>query len=457
MTQKKLWPGRLVWLFLLLVIGGMLAACAEAPAASQSAQAEPTATSVPPPPVAERPTVTVQRGTVQDTLAFSAQWLPRDQQQLAFEVDGTVRSVNVRRGDSVSEGDLLADYQIDQLEDQLESALLSLETAQLRLANSTEGSEQSVLSAQFGLANANLNLESTQNNAPWTQLENARQGLEDAQRNLENAQRSYDEARSDPAVPASQVDSAHQQLESARSQLESAQTSYYSAAQSYNQYQYQVDNARNSQLRAELDLQQAIEGAGVDPDLVQNVRSAQLNVDQIRDDIAKSSLFAPFEGIVLEVTIQPGDQVRAFNTVITMALPEPKEAIAELSFNDVQRLEVGKLGVCQVANREETRVQCVVRSRPLSSQDADQTVRIAADFVQELQLGQLIDVEMPLETREDVLWLPPRAIRTFQNRTFVLVKTPDGERVVDVEIGLQTDDRVEVVSSVEAGDEVFLP
>ena len=64
---------------------------------------------------------------------------------------------------------------------------------------------------------------------------------------------------------------------------------------------------------------------------------------------------------------------------------------------------------------------------------------------------------MPLETRENVLWLPPAAIRTFQNRTFVVLQTPDGPRTVDVQIGLQTDDRVEILSGVEEGDVVEAP
>jgi len=56
-----------------------------------------------------------------------------------------------------------------------------------------------------------------------------------------------------------------------------------------------------------------------------------------------------------------------------------------------------------------------------------------------------------------VLWLPPSVIRTFQSRTFVVLQTSDGERTVDVELGLQTDDRVEIVSGVNEGDVVVAP
>jgi multidrug efflux pump subunit AcrA (membrane-fusion protein) len=189
------------------------------------------------------------------------------------------------------------------------------------------------------------------------------------------------------------------------------------------------------------------------------VLTAQMTIDQLNERIGLSSLYAPIEGVVLEVTIKPGDQVQAYKTVITLALPEPKEIVATLAINDAQRLSPGMVGTCQVMNRPETAVQCAVRQIPLSNQDADQTTRVAASLDQIAQLAdnQLVEVKMPLQVRQNVLWLPPAAIRTFQNRTFVVLQMPDGPRSVDVQIGLRTDERVEIISGVQAGDVVEGP
>ncbi len=430
-------------------------ACGNLSTDASQAGPTPTITPVPTAPAAARPTYTVQRGTVQETLTFSGRWLPRDQARLSFEIAGSVRAVTVQRGDTVKAGQLLADYQITNLENDLASAQLDLQAAIQRLA-SDEGGGDAIIDAQFALANANLSLESTMSNAPWTQLESARLSLEDAQRNLENAQRNYNDAISRPDAPASSVDSAYQSLEQAKASLKNAQNSYFSAAQSYNNYLIQVKQSENNVLQQEVNLQRVIEGSGTNPDLIQAVQSAQLRVDQIQKQIAQSSLYSPIDGVVLEVTIQPGNNVEAFNPVITIALPEPKEAIANLAFNDIQRLSVGMIGVCQELNRPETAVQCIVRQLPLSSRDADQTVRVAASL-ENVALGQLIEIEMPLQVRENVLWLPPAAIRTFQNRTFVVLQTADGQRVADVEIGLRTDERVEILSGVSEGDIVEGP
>ncbi|MBN1681386.1 MAG: HlyD family efflux transporter periplasmic adaptor subunit [Anaerolineae bacterium] len=423
----------------------------------ETARAQDVATSTPVPTaeIAARPTYVVQRGTVEDVFTFTGRWQPRDQMTLSFPVAGTVRQVNVQRGDAVSTGDLLADYDIADLENQLDNALINLETAQGNISTSAEGGIQSVENAEISLANARISLQSTLDNSPWTSVASARLQLDSAEESLRFAERSYYEALSHPEQDSSVADNAYQQLLNAQQQVESAEISYFSAAQNYNNYQYQVEQAENQIVQAELNLQRAKdEAAGGVSD--EAVRSAQLSIDQIETKIADSSLYAPIDGVILEVYIAPGDAAQAYDTVIVIGLPEPKEVIASLAITDANRLSVGMTGVCQVMNFPDTAVGCIVRSIPLSSQDADQTTRVAASL-ENITDNQLIEVEMPLEVRENVLWLPPSVIRTFQNRTFVVLDTADGPRTVDVQLGLQTDERVEIVSGVNEDDVVIAP
>src|SRR5215207_3618466 len=75
-------------LFLCLsVLGLFLSACSGVPTAQISA----TSTPIPTAPAVARPTYVVQRGDVQEIFEFTGRWQPRDQMQLSFEVNGTVR------------------------------------------------------------------------------------------------------------------------------------------------------------------------------------------------------------------------------------------------------------------------------------------------------------------------------------------------------------------------------
>jgi multidrug efflux pump subunit AcrA (membrane-fusion protein) len=56
-----------------------------------------------------------------------------------------------------------------------------------------------------------------------------------------------------------------------------------------------------------------------------------------------------------------------------------------------------------------------------------------------------------------VLWLPPQAVRTFEGRKFVVVQEGDGQRRVDVKIGIQSEDRVEIEEGLKEGQVAVAP
>jgi multidrug efflux pump subunit AcrA (membrane-fusion protein) len=87
-------------------------------------------------------------------------------------------------------------------------------------------------------------------------------------------------------------------------------------------------------------------------------------------------------------------------------------------------------------------------------------LRIAVDqdlVAEGYEVGDLVEVVVLLDKSEDILWLPPQAIRTFEGRKFVVVKDGDGQRRVDVRTGLQSDDRVEILEGVEEGQVILAP
>jgi hypothetical protein len=71
-----------------------------------------------------------------------------------------------------------------------------------------------------------------------------------------------------------------------------------------------------------------------------------------------------------------------------------------------------------------------------------------------LESGDAAVVTAILARREGVLWLPPKAIRA-DSRSFVLVQRGDRPERVDIETGLSTTERVEIVSGLNEGDVVI--
>jgi multidrug efflux pump subunit AcrA (membrane-fusion protein) len=89
-----------------------------------------------------------------------------------------------------------------------------------------------------------------------------------------------------------------------------------------------------------------------------------------------------------------------------------------------------------------------------SIEDEDTSTRVSVDSTAsnaQFEEGDLVRVTVVLERKDDVLWLPPQAIRTFEGRQFVVVQEGDGQLRVDVKVGIESEDRVEIEEGLEEG------
>jgi hypothetical protein len=93
-------------------------------------------------------------------------------------------------------------------------------------------------------------------------------------------------------------------------------------------------------------------------------------------------------------------------------------------------------------------------------QDQDPSTRIRLDRpIREMGwgLGDMIKVTVILQKKDDVLWLPPQAIRSFEGRKFVVVQEGDIQQRVDVKTGIVSAERVEITDGLKEGQVVVSP
>jgi multidrug efflux pump subunit AcrA (membrane-fusion protein) len=137
----------------------------------------------------------------------------------------------------------------------------------------------------------------------------------------------------------------------------------------------------------------------------------------------------------------------------------------EVGAADLNELSVGMPVMVQLRNRPGAALlNGSIRQLPLTGtavgapQQEDRLTRIVLDDeTVALELGELATLTIILEEREGVLWLPPAALRTFQGRNFVVVQDGDVQRRVDVRLGIQSDDRVEILEGLAPGQIVVGP
>ena len=378
-----------------------LAACSLLPEnqiTGASSNEPPTPTPIPTAVVPMQPRYTVKRGEVVDEVVFNGRVSPVIEEELFFRTDGRVRATYAKRDDMLTEGQVIAEFEIAALERDLASATLDLERAQSR--------------------------------------------LETAERDL-----------------AFDVETAEANLEIARLELARLRAA---AVPDQTAVRVQEERVRLAEIAVER------LKSGIDPLLRNDVERATLQVDKLQAEIAESTIVAPFDGQLLSMNLLAGQAVEGYRPIASIADVNSLEVAATLMSSQMEGLAEGMEVKITAVRRPGLELTGIIRQLPYpygsggnpsvsNVEERDDTTRIELNESLEeagMELGDLVRVEVIRERKEDVLWLPPQALRNFDGRRFAVLEENGSQRRVDVEVGIETAERVEIETGLEEGQTV---
>ena len=287
---------------------------------------------------------------------------------VAPEAAGKILTVNVKEGDTVHVGDVLAQLDDTLLKDQRAIAASTLETANIALVQLT--SPATIASVQAAIAQDKQNIDNAQqaydNQRTFTTnqsaVQNAKASLVLAQKALTDAQNDYNNVN---GSPNNNTDKA-----AAYSKLYAAQTAYNSANYNYNLW---LGNVNSEQLdikagtlavaQAKLPEDQAFldvlqggpipanaTGAGI-VQLEQAriaVQLAQANLNLLDDEIKKMTVTSLVNGVVMTRNAEPGSVVNAGAIILTIGRTDeltitvyvPEDRIGEVILGQTANVSV---------------------------------------------------------------------------------------------------------------------
>jgi HlyD family secretion protein len=246
-----------------------------------------------------------------------------DDAAIAAKTAGRIRDINVREGDQVTAGQIIATLDDDQLKAREEAAQSAVQQAEAREQRAVQ--QIAVLRAQ--LDQAQLSVTQARADAQG-RVHQAEAQVAQAEAQLAQAEAAYNQARYDEekfTKLASQGDTPERTAVQARSAAD-AQRAIVAAARK------QVDAARGAlqATRANLVNPQirSSQAAGVE----QQIAQAQADVDAARADIERAQaqfreaeanradlqIVAPFAGTVATRTAEPGEVVAAGAAIVTL-------------------------------------------------------------------------------------------------------------------------------------------
>ena len=444
----------------LVAMAVLVAGCGET--TGGAAAQGPTPTPLPPPPAPEIPTYSVQQGTVVDEVSFSGRVSPVVEHRLYFEVAGRVKGVYVQRDDMVEEGDLLAEIENDDLLRQLDQANIDLATAENNLESAITQRDYSTRRAEIDLQMKRLQLAKAQASISDTDLQIAQANLQKAEAALKQAQAAYDRRVSQGGGVEASGEALN--LERATIDYQIAQANYSRAAQAQKTAPYDVEMQRLQVQLAEMELER-IQNA-IDVQLVNAVERTRLTVERVEAQLAQTQVVSPIAGKVTAAAASVGSNVTAYKELFIIADESVLDITGDPRAEDLQRLTEGQPVEITFNQFPDQVVEGVISRLPYpygagGSADVKETDTFTHVTYGALDLplrpGNVCQVKATLEVKDDALWLPPVAVRDFGGRRFVVIDEGGQQRRVDVTIGIQSADRVEILTGLEAGQVVLAP
>ncbi|HLF01275.1 MAG TPA: efflux RND transporter periplasmic adaptor subunit [Anaerolineales bacterium] len=201
--------------------------------------------------------------------------------------------------------------------------------------------------------------------------------------------------------------------------------------------------------------QMALDEVNADPLL----HTASAKVKDIEAAMAAAQLLAPRDGTVIAAA-KPDQSVRRTTTAFVIGDTGQLEVGAEASEDLLKEMFENNEVTVKLANGQT--ITGFIRQLPYpygsgSSQTNDDTVRITLKSTGGYKVGDQVTIAVVLATKPNVLWLPPEAIRTTGNRTFVFVQTGSGAQQVNIAVGIETRERVEILDGLSEGQIVIGP
>jgi RND family efflux transporter MFP subunit len=351
-----------------------------------------------PQPAPEQPraaaVVDVTRGTVASSLTLAGQFQPYQQVDLHAKVSGYIRWIKVDIGDKVHLGEVLATLEVPELQDQLQGAQADVRHTQSEITRA----QSEVVSAQA--TDAALHAEYTR----LAEASKEKPGL--------IAEQELDDARAKDQQAAAQIGVAKASLDAMQQQLG-------------------VSNATSHRFQTLSNYEQIV---------------------------------APFTGVVTMRYADTGSLIQAGQDSNTQTLPVVQVAQSDLlrlrmpvPESDVPYINIGGEVQVKVSSTGKVFTGKIVRfTRALDTNTRTMLTEVDVpnpDLI--LDPGMYAETTIQLQQKNNVLILPSQAVVQNGDQAYVLVVNASNhiERR-NVTLGIQTANRVEITSGVQAGEKV---
>ncbi|HET8713713.1 MAG TPA: efflux RND transporter periplasmic adaptor subunit [Gemmatimonadales bacterium] len=188
-------------------------------------------------------------------------------------------------------------------------------------------------------------------------------------------------------------------------------------------------------------------------------RGAEANYDLLKTRLDRTVVRAPFSGVVGRRLVSIGTYVTPQTPLITLQSVNPQHAVFQVPERYAERLRKGQLVSFQVAALPGRNFsgEVVFVSPVVELPSRTITIKARVPNTQgQLAAGMFIEARLATDIRPNAVIVPEDAILPLQGQMFVWVNKDGKAERRPVQLGVRTAGWVEVVSGVQAGEQVVV-
>lgn len=194
-----------------------------------------------------------------------------------------------------------------------------------------------------------------------------------------------------------------------------------------------------------------------------DLNSAVLDVELKNLAIEFSNLWTPIEGIVTKI-LAPYAGVNITPATAEFEIVNPKTVYfsANADQTEVVKLAEGKQGELVLDAYPDATVNGSIKTISFIPKSGETGTVYSVKFVfwednstYKYRIGMGGDLTFILERKEDVLYLPIKFVKSEDGKKYVQVKQGNKMEKVTVEVGMETDNNIEITSGIKVNDKVY--
>lgn len=229
--------------------------------------------------------------------------------------------------------------------------------------------------------------------------------------------------------------------------------------------QTNINSAENAFKKAEADLEE-LKAAPRNVDIAvyqADVDKYSANVNEYFQKLKDASIISPFDGIIAKIDGKIGEDIIANNkTIISLISPGNFQIRADISEADIKKVNIGNpVKITLDAFPEETLTGQIIEvesGKTIVEGIVYYRVKILFDNAEnKIKSGMTADTTIETNKKENVLYVPQRAISYKNDSRFVKILKNKTIEEIKVETGLKGNNgETEIISGLKEGDKVIV-